>query len=104
MLAGAARAYVNRWDVPLRRTAVVFTTHDGGHAAGADLRAARIEVAEVGDARDGRAVVGTAGEDRVSAVDVMELTDAGAVAGERVRIPCDLLAVAGGWNPAVHLF
>jgi sarcosine oxidase subunit alpha len=104
MLAGAARAYVNRWDAPLGATAVVFTTNDSGHAAAADLRAAGIEVAEVVDARDGRAVVGTTGDERLSAVDVMALTDSGAVDGERVRIPCDRLAVSGGWNPAVHLF
>jgi sarcosine oxidase subunit alpha len=104
MLAGAARAYVNRWDVPLGGTAVVFTTNDSGHAAADDLRAAGIDVAAVVDARDGHAVVGTVGDGQVGAVDVMELVDSVAVTGERARMACDLLAVAGGWNPAVHLF
>jgi sarcosine oxidase, subunit alpha len=105
MLASAARTYVNRFAVPgLGSRAVVFTTNDSGLDAAEDLRAAGIEVAEVVDARDGRAVVGTVGDERVAGVDVMDLGDGGAVAGERVRIGCDLLAVSGGWNPAVELF
>jgi sarcosine oxidase subunit alpha len=104
MLAGAARAYANRWDVAPGRTAVVFTTGDSAYAAADDLRAAGVEVAAIVDAREGRAVVGTTGDTRVTSVDVMELTASGAVTGERVRIPCDLLAVSGGWNPAVQLW
>jgi sarcosine oxidase, subunit alpha len=104
MLASAARAYATRWDAPPGRTAVVFTTNDSGHDVARDLRAAGIEVADVVDARDARAIVGTLGESRLVGVDVMELSESGAVIGERRRIACDLLAVAGGWNPALHLF
>jgi sarcosine oxidase subunit alpha len=123
MLAGAVRTYANRWGVIAGRTAVVFTTNDSAYAAACDLADAGVEIAAIVDARhdpagahvatarergiavlDGRAVVATTGERRLDAADVMALTDAGVVGGEPVRIPCDLLAVSGGWNPAVHLF
>jgi hypothetical protein len=40
--------------------------------------------------------------EQVTAVSVTSLSDG--MLGERGRIPCDLLLVSGGWNPAVHLF
>jgi sarcosine oxidase subunit alpha len=123
MLAGAARTYRTRWGVAPGRTATVFTTNDSAYAAACDLADAGVTIAAIVDARrdptgahverardrgipvlDGRAVVATTGEQRLEAVDVMALDDADALAGEPLRIPCDLLAVSGGWNPAVHLF
>jgi sarcosine oxidase subunit alpha len=45
------------------------------------------------DVLAGSVVRGTTGTERVS----------GALVGDR-ELPCDLLLVSGGWNPAVHLF
>ncbi|MEV4373054.1 2Fe-2S iron-sulfur cluster-binding protein [Nonomuraea sp. NPDC049637] len=104
MLASAARAYVNRYGVLPGRRAVVLACADSGYEAAADLRAAGVEIAAIVDPRPegltpgalaGQVITGTtAGADGV-------LT--GVRVGER-HIEADLLAVAGGWNPAVHLF
>ncbi len=53
----------------------------------------------------GRGVVAVAGSGGVEAVEVRSLDpDGNGVTGARHRIECDLLAMSGGWNPAVHLF
>src|SRR5262249_20311607 len=52
MLAGAARAYVNRYAVAPGRRAVVFTTNDSGYATAIDLADAGLDVAAVVDARE----------------------------------------------------
>ena len=103
--------------------AVVFTTNDSAYPAALDLQAAGVAVVRIVDARAGAsgpwaqrvraagidvhaggAVAGTTGERRIAAVDVVAMTESGAVDGAPERIPCDLLAVSGGWSPAVHLF
>ncbi|TDD92543.1 ferredoxin [Actinomadura darangshiensis] len=113
MLAGAAAAYVRRYGVLPGRRAVVFGAHDGALQAALDLLDAGVEIACVTDVRastgplgdrlrergvtvlEGRAVTGTeSGPDGI-------LTDA-RIGGDIV--PCDLLAVSGGWNPDLHLF
>ncbi|MFC4005643.1 2Fe-2S iron-sulfur cluster-binding protein [Nonomuraea purpurea] len=104
MLASAARAYVNRFGVLPGRRAVVFACADSGYEAARDLAAAGVEIVAVVDPRPsaltpealaGRVVTGTTGD--ASGVLV------GVQVGER-HFAADLLAVAGGWNPAVHLF
>ncbi|WP_433257032.1 2Fe-2S iron-sulfur cluster-binding protein [Streptosporangium sp. CA-135522] len=107
MLAGAARAYVNRYGVLPGRRAVVFTTNDSAYAAAHDLAAAGVEIAAVVDARRGggpawdgadvlagHLVTGVGGREGVSSV---------TVSGGR-EFEADLLLVSGGWNPVVHLF
>ncbi|SEL68498.1 2Fe-2S iron-sulfur cluster-binding protein [Nonomuraea pusilla] len=106
MLASAARAYVNRYGVAPGRRAVVFACADSGYEAARDLLAGGVEVAAVVDPRPegldlpvevlaGSAVTGTSAD-----ADGL-LT--GVWIGDR-HVEADLLAVAGGWNPAVHLF
>jgi sarcosine oxidase subunit alpha len=124
MLAGAARSYVNRYDVLPGGRAVVFANHDGAYATALDLAAAGAAVPAVIDARPepagpavkraraagieviaGSAIVATEGAKRVSGVEVMALTPDGAgVTGPARSIPCDLVAMSGGWGPAAHLF
>jgi sarcosine oxidase subunit alpha len=115
MLASAVRTYVNRFAVLPGRTAVVFTNTDSGHATAYDLAAAGAVVTVV-DARadpdrsllDAASAHGIAchvgarvrkalGARRVSAVDVDDRE------GRPLRLPCDLVATSGGWNPAIHL-
>ena len=93
MLASAARTYVNRYAVRAGTHAVLFLTNDSGLSAARDLADAGVEIAAIVDTRQGRVVTGTVGGDRIE----------GAIVDGRV-IACDLLAVSGGWNPAVHLF
>ena len=124
MLAGAARVYVNRFDVAPGSRVVVFTNNDSAYAAALDLAAAGVAVEAVVDLRNqvegdlprrtreagipvlqGYAIVATKGRHRVSAVTVMRLNDSGdGVAGDARTLVCDCVAMSGGWSPAVHLF
>jgi sarcosine oxidase subunit alpha len=109
MLAHAAQAYVNRWGVRPGRRAVVFTANDTAHEVARDLVAAGVEVAAVVDTRAearaeglpvlaGHHVLRVLGRRGVTGVEVAPVTG-----GPVRRIACDLLAVSGGWTPAVHL-
>ncbi len=108
MLAGAVRAYVNRYAVLPGRRAVVFTACDDGWRTARDLRAAGAEVTVVdarpGAARDegfrtirGGAVVDTVGRLRVSHVTIRH------PGGTEDSASADLVAVSGGWSPTLHL-
>jgi len=122
MLAGAVQAYINRWGVLPGRRVVLFTNNDRAYEAALDCQAAGAAVTIV-DSRevpegplpvaarergieviDGHAVCDTEGKTAISAVFVAPLLR-GRVEPDTVRrIACDLLAVSGGLNPAVHLF
>jgi sarcosine oxidase subunit alpha len=99
MLASAARTYLNRYGVLAGQRVVVFTTNDSAYDAASDLAEAGAEIVRIVDAREGYGVIGTDGESHITAAHIAKL---GELRGERV--PCDLLLVSGGWNPAVHLF
>ena len=119
MLAGAVRTYVERYAVRPGSRAVVFANNDSAYATALALQRAGVVVAAIVDPRAGpgldgvlphaareaglpivakSAIVGAHGAARVAAVDISPL------AGHSVRrIECDLVALSGGWNPAVHL-
>ncbi len=109
MMAGAVRAYVNRWGVAAGQSVVVFGNNDDAHRTARDLHAAGVTVAAVIDSRAdakvgdvpypvhrGAHVVGTKGRMALREVSVRK-----GVAEFSVR--ADLLAMSGGWNPTVHL-
>ncbi|MFJ7216247.1 2Fe-2S iron-sulfur cluster-binding protein [Amycolatopsis sp. NPDC098790] len=99
MLASAARTYLNRYGVLAGRRVVVFTTNDSAYEAASDLAGAGAEIVRIVDAREGYGVIGTDGDQHITAAHIAPL---GSLVGERVE--CDLLLVSGGWNPAVHLY
>ncbi|HXA72107.1 MAG TPA: sarcosine oxidase subunit alpha family protein [Stellaceae bacterium] len=123
MLASAAAAYAHRYGVLPGRKAVMVTNNDSAYRAALTLADAGAEVGAVVDLRpasDGfwpralerrgipvlrnRAVVSVLGG-KIDAVEVRTLDAAGEqFSGARHRIECDLLAMSGGFNPAVHLF
>jgi sarcosine oxidase subunit alpha len=123
MLASAVSVYLNRYGVRAGSRAVVFTSNDSAYRTALDLVAGGIPVAAVVDVRSaprgelavrarraGIMVIGNAvvvearGTRRVSAVEVRTLDGEGRpVAGPATIIACDLLAISGGWSPAVHL-
>ena len=124
MLAGAARAYVNRFAVRPGKHAVVFANNDDGYRTALDLADAGIEVRGVIDPRtggqgrlkedvmargidvvSGGVVVRTHGYLGLVGVDIADLDTlkSGAIPETRY-IPCDLLAIGGGWSPNVHLY
>ncbi|MEO8714232.1 MAG: sarcosine oxidase subunit alpha family protein, partial [Acetobacteraceae bacterium] len=107
MLAGAVRAYLHRYAVAPGRSAVVFATHDDGHRTVRDLLAASIRVRALVDPRpEATAPVGMRLVRGVVSRALGNQTVRGAEIigpeGTR-RLDCDLIAMAGGWSPTVHL-
>lgn len=109
MMAGAMRAYLNRWAVAPGRRPAIFTNTDAGYALASDLEAAGVEVAAIVDPRPhtpawaGRArvianavVTGTAGGKAVSGITVRS-------PGGEERLAADALAMSGGFNPVIAL-
>ena len=109
MMAGAMRAYLNRWAVAPGRRPAIFTNTDAGYALATDLEAAGVEVAAIVDPRaqppawTGQArvfanavVTGTAGGKAVSGITVRSPT------GEE-RLAADAVAMSGGFNPVIAL-
>ena len=108
MMAGAVRAYLNRWGVAPGREVAVFGNNDDAHRTARDLAEAGVNVTALIDTRDGVRVQGdfpvfsrgrvTATRGRLG-LESITVTHAG---GARV-IRTDCLAMSGGWNPTVHL-
>ena len=114
MMASAVSAYVNRFAAAPGKRAVIFTTTDSGWATAGDLIHAGVSVAAVVDARPADAAL--AGKARQWGVDALFDAAVSDVHGRSVkavtvrtsdgrqrRIACDLLAMAGGWNPAIGI-
>jgi sarcosine oxidase subunit alpha len=109
MMAGAVRAYLNRWGVAAGRAVTVFANNDDGHRTAHDLTAAGIRVSALIDVRDGIEATGDfpvfagariiATKGRTGLREITIATGSGATQ----RIATDCLAVSGGWNPALHL-
>ncbi|NLC36639.1 MAG: FAD-dependent oxidoreductase, partial [Alcaligenaceae bacterium] len=109
MLAGAVRAYANRWAVAADRRVAVFTNNDSGHQTAADLARLGVQVVAVIDSRSdapdcpgievlkGAVVVDTAGRTGLKSVTVRLAN------GQQRNIGCGALGVSGGWNPNVQL-
>ena len=110
MLAGAVRAYANRFGVACGQRVAVFTNNDDGWRTAADLQDKDIDIAAVVDTRslpDGppihlnARVPIHAGEEVVDTRGRRGITKLVLASGKRVRADC--LAVSGGWNPSIHL-
>jgi methylglutamate dehydrogenase subunit C len=115
MLAGGARAFVNRYGVLPGRRAVVFTNNDDAYRTARDLAdcGADVIVVDSRPAAQGResslpagvvaihgaGITQTKGNLRVRSVTVAPLSGGGA----RTELDCDLVCVSGGFNPCVHL-
>jgi sarcosine oxidase subunit alpha len=116
MLAGAVRAYVNRFGVAPGRRAVIFADNDDAFRTAADLADADIPILAVIDARKVPSAAAQDAAERSGARyfpgGVIEQVRGrqgvkGAVvrdaAGKTHRIDCDLIATSGGWAPSLHL-
>ena len=122
MLATAVSEYIHRYAVRPSRRAVVFTNNDSGYRAALDLVNAGADamlvdsrsdgagpVAEIAagagiEVRTGYAVSGVAGRKRVRAAEIVPASANGGATHRRPeRVACDLVAMAGGWSPVVHL-
>ena len=95
MMAGAVRAYVNRWGVSAGQRVAIYGNNGDVARTARDLTAAGIEVVAEIDATQAQ-VIGTKGRHGLTAITVEH-------DGVAEQIDCDVLAVTGGWNPTVHL-
>ncbi|MBS0374045.1 MAG: sarcosine oxidase subunit alpha family protein [Proteobacteria bacterium] len=107
MLAGAVRTYANRFAALAGRRAVVFADNDEGAVTAADLVAAGADVVALVDPRT---APGATGVERIAGVVRRAIGGQGlrgveilAADGSVRRIACDLLAMSGGWSPALQL-
>jgi sarcosine oxidase subunit alpha len=120
MLAGAVRDYAVHYAVSPGDRTVVVTNNDDAYRTAIALREAGLTVPAILDARlrvegalperaramgipikPGHAVTGIVGRGRVEGVAVCVQAGEGAVLE---TIPCDAVAMSGGWSPTVHLW
>jgi sarcosine oxidase subunit alpha len=122
MLADAAQTYVARYGVKPGRRAVVAAANDSGYRAALALAEDGVEIAAIADVRQapsghwldaarraglpvrtGMTISGTSGRLRIDGVSI-GAADASGTVGHTADVACDLLLMAGGWTPTVHLF
>ena len=96
MLAGALRAYANRWGVAVGSRMAVFTNNDDGLRTAVDLRSKGLQVAII-DARLGDVVIDAAGRLGLKSLTVRRAS------GQIETLPVDALGVSGGWNPNLNI-
>ena len=115
MLASAVRHYVNEFAVVPGRRAIIFTNNSSAYALAHDLQTTGTDIAGIIDSRPVEAIgaekdglelplyarhqiMAAHGGKHINAVSIRDEN------GIITRLDCDLLAISGGWNPAVHLF
>ncbi len=126
MMADAVEKYINRYAVLPGQKIILFTNNDSGYRcavtatkAGAQVTVidprgesgengwvARAKDANI-DIRQGYVLVEAQGGQRVSMAEIAPVIDSSSArltTGETSRLPCDLIAVAGGWTPTIHLY
>ncbi|SFB06932.1 N-methylglutamate dehydrogenase subunit C [Poseidonocella pacifica] len=108
MLAGALRAYANRWAACPAGRVAIFTNNDDGHRTASDLAAKGVEIAGVIDTRadaqplgdypvfPGAVVTGSKGRLGLNSVEITQ-------EGRTQTLTCGALGVSGGWNPNLQL-
>jgi len=96
MLAGALRAYANRWGVAVGDRMAVFTNNDDGLRTATDLGNKGIEVAVI-DARAGDEVIDSAGRLGLTSITVRRAS------GKTEVLRVTALGVSGGWNPNLNI-
>ena len=120
MLAGAVRDYVVNWAVSPGDRTVVVTNNDDAYRTAIALKEAGLEVVAVIDARaeakgvlpnraralgirveTGKAIAKVKGGKRVEAVEICLQAGEGTASS---TLPCDAVAMSGGWSPVVHLW
>jgi sarcosine oxidase subunit alpha len=123
MLASAISAYINRYAVLPGSRAAVFTNNDSAYQTALDLLDQGSAVAAVIDLRPtvsgelpnavkargaevlaGHSVLDVKGAKGIRAIQIARTDAKGSAIASSCRwIDCDLLAVSGGWNPAIEM-
>ncbi|MCC5992648.1 MAG: sarcosine oxidase subunit alpha family protein [Rhodobacteraceae bacterium] len=121
MLASALRDYIVNFAVAPGKRVVVVTNNDDAYRSAIVAKQAGLDVPAIIDPRDrvigalpdqaralgievleGRAIRKVKGGKRVTGVEICRQDSTGG-AVER-HIPCDAVAMSGGWSPVVHLW
>ena len=116
MLAGAVRAYINRFSVAPGRRAVIFADNDDAFRTAADLAGAGVVVVAVIDARKVASAASREAAEKSGArffpnAIIERVRGRQGVKGVVIRgadgkthnFDCDLIATSGGWAPSLHL-
>ncbi|MGR3660672.1 MAG: sarcosine oxidase subunit alpha family protein [Paracoccaceae bacterium] len=120
MLSSAMRDYIVNYGVSPGDRTVVVTNNDDGYRTAIAVKQAGLEVPLILDMRvksdgqladkarkigirieAGKAISKVIGGKKVTAVAICSQAGEGAVLEE---IPCDVVAMSGGWSPVVHLW
>ncbi|SMX34433.1 sarcosine oxidase subunit alpha family protein [Actibacterium lipolyticum] len=120
MLASAIRDYAVNWAVSPGDRTVVVTNNDDAYRTAICLKQAGLEVPVIIDARPeasgalpeaaralgirvetGKGIAKVLGGKRVTGVALCAQAGEGA---ELEQVPCDAVAMSGGWSPVVHLW
>ncbi|HHI82265.1 MAG TPA: FAD-dependent oxidoreductase, partial [Rhizobiales bacterium] len=126
MLSSAARALVARYAVAPGLAGAIFTNNDDAYLTALTLKQAGIGVARVIDVRErpqsdlisrvldsgidvtfGAAisnVITSRGGRQIDAIKIAPFARGRGRVVSETSVPCDFVAVSGGWNPAVHLW
>jgi sarcosine oxidase subunit alpha len=113
MLAGAVETYIQKYAVAPGKRVVLFANHDGAASLIPILAQAGITLAAIVDSRPasspamraqttapvfaGGVITGALGKLAVTGAKIRDRD------GGTINVECDLIAMSGGWNPAVHL-
>ncbi len=109
MLAGALRAYANRWGVAVGDRVAVFTNNDDGLRTATDLQAKGVDVVAVIDTRtggpllpgirhlQGAEVINSSGRLGLQSITIRDAK------GRVETIRCTALGTSGGWNPNLNI-
>ncbi len=123
MLASAVSEYIHRFGVKPGSSAVVFTNNNSAYKTAFDILNANFELKAVVDVRPngsselqkkleqrgvtvikGAAVINVKGRNRIQSIKIARLSQDLQIQNDSVSAQdCDLLAVSGGWSPAIHL-
>ncbi|QIK40653.1 sarcosine oxidase subunit alpha family protein [Pontivivens nitratireducens] len=120
MLAAALRDYVALYGVTAGDRTVIVTNNDDAYRTAIALKRAGLEVPVILDTRDaaigplprqardlgirvelGKGIATVKGGKKVEAVEICSQAGEGTVLE---TIPCDAVAMSGGWSPVVHLW
>jgi NADPH-dependent 2,4-dienoyl-CoA reductase/sulfur reductase-like enzyme len=108
MMASAMRAYANQYAVAPGRSVAVFTATDSGYRTALDMKAHGVHVEVIIDARADAPELDTGGVPVMRGAVVTNVKGgkhgmSGVEINGHDTIPCQSLAMSGGWSPVVHL-
>lgn len=107
MLAGAVRAYANRWGVATGKRVSVFTNNDDGWRTAFDLDKLGVNVCAIIDSRANTKLIAPEGVEVYLGHTIADTRGRQALRSIKLDdgrwIDTDCLAVSGGWNPNIHL-